>query len=207
MHHKIIFLTLFLSCKSLFSGELSLENLPYKKNIKEKILDGQVFSESKVKNIEPGAHLPKNTREQSLKFSIAGLHPKSCSYALKTLSLYEDYSRFLSFVKESRYDEKKKEINFLLSNVLLPYDMRLVFNLPRITSPGAYPFTFNVGILKNLQGTINVIDQKGRCLFYSTADWRGPYTGFNPTLFELFSQVLSKLSMEILFRISSSLSH
>jgi hypothetical protein len=193
MHHKIIFLTLFLSCKSLFSGELSLENLPYKKNIKEKILDGQVFSESKVKNIEPGAHLPKN--------------PKSCSYALKTLSLYEDYSRFLSFVKESRYDEKKKEINFLLSNVLLPYDMRLVFNLPRITSPGAYPFTFNVGILKNLQGTINVIDQKGRCLFYSTADWRGPYTGFNPTLFELFSQVLSKLSMEILFRISSSLSH
>lgn len=199
MRYKIIFLAIIFSTKTLCSEGLSLEKLPFKKNIKEKILDGQIFSESRVRNL--------NLNQQSLHFSIAGLHPKSCTYALKTLSLYEEYSHFLSFVKESRYDEQKKEINFLLSHILLPYDMRLIFTLPRVTSTGSYPFSFEIGILKNLHGTINVIDHKNRCLFYSTAEWVGPHTGFNPMIFELFSQALSKLSMEILFRISSSLSH
>ncbi len=200
MRYKIIFLSLIFCTKTLCSEVISLEKLPYKKNIKENILAGQIFSESRVQNLNLGT-------EQSLHFSIAGLHPKSCAYALKTLSLYEDYSHFLNFVKESHYDEQKKEINFLLSHMLLPYNMRLIFTLPRITSTGSYPFSFEIGILKNLHGTINVIDHKNRCLFYSTADWVGPHTGFNPVIFELFSQALSKLSMEILFRMSSSLSH
>ena len=198
MRYKFILLATFFLSNSLFSQVLSLENLPYKKNIKEKILEGSVFSESRVKNLN---------KEQSLEFSIAGLHPKSCKYALKTLSLYEDYSHFLSFVKESHYNEQKSEIDFLLSHMLLPYDMRLIFTLARIKEAGTYPFTFDIGILRNLHGKINVINHKDRCLFYSTAQWQGPHTGFNSTVFEIFSQVLSKLSMEILFRISSSLTH
>lgn len=200
MRYKIIFLTLFFLSNTLCSQELKFENLPYKKNIKENILEGQVFSESKVKTLNLN-------KEQSLKFSIAGLHPKSCTYALKTLSLYEEYSHFLRFVKESHYDEQKKEINFVLSHFLLPYDMRLKFVLPRITAPGVYPFTFDVGILKDLHGKIYVVDHAGRCLFYSNAEWIGPHTGFPNIVFELFSQALSKLAMEILFRISSSLKH
>ncbi|MGZ3788684.1 MAG: hypothetical protein ACXVLQ_09190 [Bacteriovorax sp.] len=204
MRYKIIFFALFLCANTLGSKELNeglrLENLPYKKNIREKILGGEVFSESRVKNLNQAT-------EQSLNFSIAGLHPKSCPYALRTLSLYEDYSRFLSFVKESKYNEEKKEINFLISHVLLPYDMRIIFTLPRITAPGTYPYRFDIGILKNLHGNIYVSDQFGRCLFYSTAQWQGAHTGFNPVIFELFSQTLAKLSMEILFRISSTLSH
>lgn len=200
MRYKFIFLLLFFFTNALCSQELKLENLPYKKNIKENILKGQVFSESSVKSLN-------STKEQSLTFSIAGLHPKSCTYALKTLSLYEEYAHFLSFIKESQYNEQKKEINFVLSHILLPYDMRLIFKLPRITSPGAYPFVFEIGILKNLQGKIYVSDHAGRCLFYSNAQWQGPNTGFPNIMFELFSQALSKLSMEILFRISSSLKH
>lgn len=200
MRYKIIFLTLFFFSKTLCSQEQMLKILPYKKNIKENILEGQVFSESKVKSFN-------SNKEQSLNFSIAGLHPKSCTYALKTLSLYEDYSRFLSFVKESRYNEVTKEINFVLSHFLLPYDMRLIFTLPRITTQGTYPFTFDIGLLKNLHGDIHVIDRGSRCLFYSTAEWKGPHTGINNIIFELFSQALSRLSMEILFRISSSLKH
>lgn len=200
MRYIFIFLTLIFAAKPLCSQELKLENLPYKKNIREKILEGEIFSESKVKSLNLN-------KEQSLKFSIAGLHPKSCTYALKTLSLYEDYSRFLSFVKMSRYDEEKKEINFVLSHFLLPYDMLLHFKLPRITTAGVYPFTFDVGILKNLAGKIYVINHGNRCLFYSHAEWTGPNTGFPNMVFELFSQALSKLSMEVLFRISSSLKH
>ncbi|MFA6237543.1 MAG: hypothetical protein WC635_09475 [Bacteriovorax sp.] len=200
MRYKIILLACFFFSKTLCSQEQNLKILPYKKNIKEKILDGQIFSESYVQSFNLN-------KEQSLRFSIAGLHPKSCSYALKTLSLYENYSRFLSFVKESQYNESKKEINFVISHFLLPYDMRLIFSLPRINKPGVYPFTFDIGLLKNLHGNITVTDNGSRCLFYSNAEWRGPHTGINNTIFELFSQVLSKLSMEILFRKSSTLAH
>lgn len=202
MHHKIIILALFFFANALCSQEQTPNILPYKKNIKENILKGEIFSESKVKSFNKGA-----VKLQSLSFSIAGLHPKSCTYALKTLSLYEEYSHFLNFVKESQYDESKKEINFLISHMLLPYDMRLIFNLPRITTTGVYPFTFDIGILKDLKGKINVSEYLGRCLFYSNAEWTGPHTGFPNSIFELFSQVLSKLSMENLFRISSSLKH
>jgi len=204
MHYKIIFLLLIFLSNPLFSEELSFETLPLKKNIKENILEGEVFSESSVKTLDP---IDKGIKGQSLSFSIAGLHPKSCSYALKTLSNYEEYSHFLSFVKESHYNENKKEIQFLLSHMLLPYDMLLIFNLPRITNTGNYPFSFEIGILKNLHGNIHVMEHKGRCLFYSTANWSGAHTGVNSTVFEIFSQALTKLSMEILFRISSSLKH
>lgn len=200
MRYKLIFLALFFLSNTLCSQEQNLQILPYKKNIKEKILAGQIFSESIVQSFN-------SNKNQSLNFSIAGLHPKSCTYALKTLSLYEEYSKFISFVKESRYNSASKEIDFLLSHFLLPYDMRLVFNLPRITSPGVYPFTFNVGILQNLRGNIHVLTSNNRCLFYSTAQWRGAHTGINNTIFEIFSEALSRLSMEVLFRISSTLKH
>jgi hypothetical protein len=200
MRYNFIFLALFFFSNGLCSQEQNLKILPYKKNIKENILEGNVFSESIAKSFN-------SNKEQSLHFSIAGLHPKSCKYALRTLSRYEDYSHFLSFVKESHYNESKKEINFTLSHFLLPYEMRLIFTLPRITTPGTYPYTFDIGLLKNLRGNIYVIEQGERCLFYSTAEWKGPHTGINNTVFEFFSQVLSQLSMEILFRISSGLKH
>lgn len=198
MRCKIVFLIGLFLANSLWGEELKFENLPYKKNIKENILEGKIFSESNVRAYD---------EIQNLKFSIAGLHPKSCKYALKTLSLYEEYSRYISFVKKSSYNEENKEINFTLSHILLPYDMLLIFKLPRITTTGIYPFTFEIGILKGLQGKIYASNYADRCLFYSTAEWTGPDTGFPNIIFELFSQTLSKLSMEILFRISSSLKH
>lgn len=196
----------FIVSFSLWGETLDHNVLPYKKNLKEKIFDGMIFSESKVKSAtiqEKG----KSVEKQELHFSIAGLHPKSCAYALKKLSLYENFSEFLDFVKKSEYDEFTGEIDFLISHTLLPYDMRLVFKLPRITKPGTYPFSFERGILLNLKGNIHVIEYKNRCLFYTKADWEGPHSGFPNLVFEFFSQALAKISMERLFRISSTLSH
>lgn len=202
MRHIFFSFGLLIFTLSLNATELNLAALPYKKNVKEKILDGDVFSESKVES---------NGKNQSLKFSIAGLHPKSCDYAMKKLSLYESYHEFLDFVKESKYNQETRELNFLLSHVLLPYDMRLIFNLDRIKGQGAYPFRFDMGILKDLTGNIQLADQilKGqkRCLFYTTANWSGPHTGFPNFIFESFSQALASYSMERLFRLSSTLSH
>lgn len=187
---------------SLCAEDLNHNVLPYKKNLKEKIFEGSIFSESTVKSSTIGGN-----KIQELNFSIAGLHEKSCSYALKTLNLYEGYKNFIDFVKESAYDEKEEMINFKLSHPLLPYDMRLIFKLPRITKVGAYNFLFDQGILKDLNGTIYVFNHKNRCLFYSVATWKGPTTGFPDLIFEFFSQTLAKLTMEKLFRISSTLSH
>lgn len=201
----IIIFTIFFQ-NSAFSLEkpspLNFEKIPYKKSVKDSILDGNVFSESKVTDFEE-----QNKKMQSLNFSIAGLHKKSCNYALKTLSQYERYNKFLSFVEESSYDDKIGEITFRLSHVLLPYDMMLIFKLPRIKEVGVYPFAFEIGFLKGLNGNIHVINHKNRCLFYSEASWKGPDTGVNAYIFEMFSQALSKLSMETLFRISSTMSH
>jgi hypothetical protein len=200
MRYKIIFLALFLVSKNLSSQEQNLKILPYKKNILENIMEGDIFAESKVKSFN-------SDKNQTLHFSIAGLHPKSCAYALRTLSLYEEYSHFLSFIKSSKYNEAQKEIHFEISHFLLPYDITLIFKLPRISVPGVYPYKFEMGILANLQGNITVTESGNRCLFYSTADWSGPHSGINNTVLQIFSQVLSKLSMEILFRISSTLKH
>lgn len=206
MRHIFIFLLFIFFQNLAFSlektTEINFEKIPYKKSIKDSILAGDVFSESKVNDFEKDGK-----KFQSLNFSIAGLHKKSCSYALKTLSQYEKFNKFVSFVEESEYDEKKQEIYFRLSHLLLPYDMLLIFNLPRINSPGSYPFKFEIGFLKGLQGTIHVINHHNRCLFYSEAKWSGPDTGLNALIFEVFSQALTKLSMETLFRISSTLSH
>ena len=191
---------------SLYGADQKNNVLPYKKNLKEKIFAGEIFSESKVKSLVL-VQGPKTEEIQELHFSIAGFHQKSCEYALKKLSLYESYSKFLDFVKISQYDEQKQEINFLLSHVLLPYDMRLIFNLPRITKEGTYPFSFDQGILKDLKGTIYVEKIDNRCLFYSKADWSGKDTKIPNVVFEFFSQTLAKMTMERLFRLSNTLSH
>lgn len=200
----------FLAALQFYSGfsngtELNLASLPYQKNVKEKISEGVIFSESKVDSNTLGGQ-----KNQSLKFSIAGLHPKNCSYAMKKLSLYENYYQFLDFVKESRYNESTREINFLLSHVLMPYDMRLIFKLERIKAPGVYPFSFDMGILKDLTGNIHVINHtdkgQSRCLFYTDASWKGPHTKIPDFILEGFSQALAKYSMERLFRLSSTLS-
>ena len=201
----LLFLTLIVSF-SLYGADQNNNVLPYKKKLKEKIWAGEIFSESKVKSLVLVTD-QKTEEIQELKFSIAGFHQKSCDYALKKLSLYENYSDFIDFVKLSQYDEEKQEINFLLSHILLPYDMRLIFKLPRITKEGVYPFSFDQGILKDLKGTIYVEKINNRCLFYTKAQWSGAHTKIPNTIFEFFSQTLAKMTMERLFRLSNTLSH
>lgn len=185
----------------IISSENIFRNIPLKESVKKSVLSGEIFSESRVKSYENA----KGKTEQNLNFQIMGYHPKTCSFAMKKLSRYEDYKKFIDFIKDSTYDVKTQELNFLLSHALLPYNMRLIFKLPRITGPGEYPYSFEIGVLSGLKGMIKVIDYNKRCLFYTDAKWTGPYTGFPNLLFEFFSQVLSKKSMEILFRISSHL--
>jgi len=181
------------------SKVISLSTLPYSSKLIEKISKGTIISKSHVKTIKE-----KKEKKQELKFSVTGLHKKTCRFALRKLSQYEIYKNHIGFIKESRYLENLGRVDFLLSSFLLPYDMRLNFKIPRIKSPGTYAFLFDQGFLKNLKGLIQVAESKNRCLFHTTAIWTGPHSGINDTIFAFFSKALSELAMKNLFRISKT---
>jgi len=171
----------------------TIQDLPLSKNEKNKVMESEIIVNSDVTTKD---------KQQSMDFYIAGLHKKSCRHALRTLSRYEDFSKHITFVKSSQYNEGR--IDLLLDSTLLPSKMRLNFQIPRITSPGSYPFMFDQGFFFFFHGTIHVIEHDTRCLFYTTANWSGPDTGYDDSLMEFFSSALSDVSMRALFLISTN---
>ena len=141
--------------------------------------------------------------QQTLDYYGAGIHPRSCTKALRKISQYESYRDFISFITHSRYDEAKREIFLRFAHTLLPYPLTLRFIIPRITAPGNYPFTFTTGMLVGLQGKIQVSPHGHQCLMEISADWGGKPTGINDLVFEIFSVTLGKLGVKKIFRISS----
>jgi hypothetical protein len=185
---------------SLLNHEKKIIHEILKKNFKlndshlETIHSGEVVSEARVQSVKAG---------QSLELFTVGIHPKGCDRALKKISRYEDYKSYMNFLKESTYDESKQKIHLLISHTLLPFPMALDFNLPRIVSVGAYPFSFPHGIFLNLKGTIYVEKLPRHCLLMLKADWVGAHTGVTNIIVESFSQTLARLGLEHLIRFSS----
>ena len=140
---------------------------------------------------------------QSLDYYAAGFHPRTCRKALKKISLYESYQDFISFITKSQYDEKNKSIYLRFEHKLMPTRLSLRFTIPRITSSGRYPFSFDHGLLSGLQGKIQVSPHGQRCLMELRARWKGPYTKINDLVFETFAITLGKLGIRKIFRISS----
>jgi hypothetical protein len=178
---------------------LSLETSPLKTSARERVLKGEIYSSAEVN--DAGSD---NKRTQSLHFSLAGMHKKTCPPVLAKISRYETYKNHLDFIKESTYDDIRERIRFKLSSSLLPFDMLLDFKLPRITSPGSYPFSFDNGFLAGLKGDIHVSEEKRGCFFYVSANWNGPHSSIPNTIFEFFTQTLTKIAMTNLFRLANS---
>lgn len=173
---------------------LDWQRLPLENSTKEKLFsDNALYCKSKVESDEA---------TQSLQYFIGGLHKKNCRVALSKLSQYERFSEFIDFVEKSSYDEKSQRITLYLGHLLLPFDMILDFEIPRIKKPGIYPFHFDKGFLKGLTGEISVSTHRNRCLFVSEARWKGPKSRIPDQVFSFFSQALGKNAMETLFRIS-----
>lgn len=178
---------------------LSYDTLPVNDRIKKSLGD-EPFVKSEIFSWE------ENKKEfQKLDFFIAGLHKKTCSFALVKLSQYERYQEFVDFIKISKYDDKTGRIWLKLSHSLLPFNMILDFHLARIKEKGVTHFRFDSGFLNGLTGEIHVNEYKARCLFATRANWQGPDSGIPDTVFSFFSRALGKLSMEKLFRISQTL--
>lgn len=160
----------------------------------EDLLNGVVISIGKVES--------PTEKEQQMMLFVSGIHPRNCHRAMRKLSLYENYSSYMDFIKQSSYVEKKEEVNFVMDHALLPFPMVLTFKIPRITKPGHYPFTFDHGFLKNLKGTIGVANVGKFCLLSLKTDWRGPETRIPNMAFEAFIQTVGKIGLEHLIRVS-----
>lgn len=160
----------------------------------EDLLKGIVISVGKVDS--------PTDKEQQLMLFVSGMHPRNCTRAMRKLSLYENYSSYMDFIKESRYDEKKEQVTFVMDHMLLPFPMILTFKIPRIKKAGVYPFSFDSGFLKDLKGNVVVKEVGKYCSLSLKTDWRGPETKIPNIAFEAFLQTVGKLGLEHLIRVS-----
>jgi hypothetical protein len=160
----------------------------------EDLLEGVVISVGKVTS--------PTDKEQQMMLFVSGVHPRNCTRTMRKLSLYENYSSYIEFIKTSKYDEKKEQVNFVIDHLLLPFPMHLSFKIPRITKEGHYPFTFDHGFLKDLKGTIGVKEVGKFCLLTLKTDWRGPETPIPNMAFSAFIQTVGKMGLEHLIRVS-----
>lgn len=160
----------------------------------EELMKGEVISIGKVTS--------KKEKQQEMFLFISGIHPRSCSRAMRKLSLYENYSNYMEFIKKSSYDEKTKRISLSIEHFLLPFPMVVSFKIDRITKEGIYPFTFEDGFLKDLNGKVILYDLDKHCLMSLKADWAGPETKIPNFVFATFLQTVGKLGLEHLIRVS-----
>jgi hypothetical protein len=166
---------------------------PSEGQIKE-LLKGEVISTGKVES-------PTN-KQQKLSLFVSGVHPRSCQRAMRKLSLYENYHHYMDFIKKSQYDDKTKKFTFVISHLLMPYDMVVSFKIPRITKEGVYPFTFENGFLKDLQGKVIVQKLGQHCLLGLKTDWQGPSSSIPDVIFSSFIQTVGRMGLEHLIRVS-----
>ena len=160
----------------------------------EDLLNGVVISVSKV-------HTPQQKNQQLMLFT-SGMHPRNCTRAMRKLSLYEDYHKHISFIKESKYNDKTERISMTIDHALLPFPMMVGFKIPRITKAGHYPFIFEDGFLKDLKGIIIVQEIGKFCLLGMKVDWAGPETKIPNIVFKPFLQTAGKIGLEHLIRMS-----
>ncbi len=203
----IVFLSFFINESSLsqnkanlpasFGKTISTELKPFFTPTEaqiEDLLKGEVISVGKVDSPRP--------KVQQMFLFVSGVHPRTCTRAMRKLSLYENYHQYMDFIKSSTYDEKTKKFSFTIDHALLPFPMIVSFKIPRIREEGIYPFTFETGFLKDLQGKIIVQDMDKYCLLGLKADWQGPESRIPNLIFGAFIQTVGKLGLEHLIRVS-----
>lgn len=160
----------------------------------EDLLKGEVISTGKVDS--------PTAKEQQMMLFVSGVHPRNCTRAMRKLSLYENYHTYMDFIKTSSYNESTQKFSFTIDHTLLPFPMIVGFKIPRITKEGIYPFTFEDGFLKGLQGKVIVQEVGKFCLLGLKTDWRGPESRIPNLVFGTFVQTVGKLGLEHLIRVS-----
>lgn len=196
-HKKQLFLIFFLS-NALLGQQIEnpFAKLNYSEGILNRVEKGEIISYSIV-------DFNDEKKIQSFEVYGLGFHKRSCKIAMRKLSVYENFPNYLSIINKSTYDEKQKIVNFQISPPILSYDINVFIHIDRIKDKGEYPFQFTSGFFTALKGKIELSDYKERCLFHVTSSWSGPYSDIPGPILKLFLEVIVKMGMENLFRVSS----
>ncbi len=184
--------------------------LPFKEGTIRRLQEGECYAKSSLQEVprppqgkgKSSSPRKEKTKEMKFTFAVAGWHRYNCATALPRLTRYEDYQRYLPFVVSSTYQTSTQTLDLAFKVWILPFSLRLNFQLPRMDKEGVYPFTFKEGFLPNLKGKVSAKDVDQRCLILITADWQGADPGFNPTLFEVFTQTAGTLGIEKMLRVT-----
>lgn len=163
------------------------------------------LSTTQVKYLKNGEILAKSTvlstaKTQTFNMKASAFHPKKCSKVIRKLSMLEEYSKWIDFIKSSTFNESLNLYTITADHTLLPYPMLIHINVKRPTKVGLYPFSFPTGMFKGLTGEFEVREVNKRCLFYATAFWSGQNTKIPDFAIELFTETLSKIGGSILMR-------
>ena len=168
--------------------------LPFQESTIKRIQKGEVYAKALLQDTTPG--------KKKFTFAVAGWHRRDCATALPRLTMYERYHQYLPFVAQSTYQDASQTLDLLFKIWIIPFSLRLHFQLPRMAQEGSYPFTFKEGFLPNLRGQVRVQDVEKRCLVLITADWQGADPGINATLFEIFAQTAAAMGVEKMLRVT-----
>jgi len=208
MRYQILLALSIMICQMAFAQNKVILSAAFQKPILEELKPFYSPSEGQTEDllngvvISVGKVTSPTDKEQQMMLFVSGIHPRNCAKAMRKLSLYENYSTYIDFIKKSSFDEKTEQVNFVIDHLLLPFPMNLSFKIPRITKEGRYPFTFDHGFLKDLKGTIGVKNVGKFCLLTLKTDWRGPETPIPNIVFSTFIETVGKLGLEHLIRVS-----
>jgi hypothetical protein len=137
---------------------------------------------------------------QNFDLKAIALHKNTCSKVLRKLSLLEQYSTWIDFIKSSQYNEKARLFTLTADHTLLPYPMIIHIIVDRPTKEGKYPFRFPTGIFRGLTGHFDIKQVEKKCIFFAKSSWSGKKTRLPNFAIEIFSETLSKLGGAILMR-------
>ena len=208
MRYQILLALSIMICQMAFAQNKVILSAAFQKPILEELKPFYSPSEGQTEDllngvvISVGKVTSPTDKEQQMMLFVSGVHPRNCVRTMRKLSLYENYSTYIDFIKKSSYDEKNEQVTFVIDHLLLPFPMNLNFKIPRITKEGRYPFTFDHGFLKDLKGTIGVKNVGKFCLLTLKTDWRGPETPIPNIVFSTFIETVGKLGLEHLIRVS-----
>lgn len=146
------------------------------------------------------AIVDSKSKIQEFTMHVAAVHPKSCQKVLRKLSMLEKFEDWIGFIKSSKYNDKNRLWTIKADHTLLPYPMIVHIIVDRPTKPGQYPFVFPTGMFTGLKGHFIIKKHKNKCAFYATSYWKGKHTKLPNFVIELFSETLTKIGGEIVFR-------
>ncbi|MBT4792769.1 MAG: hypothetical protein HON90_14435 [Halobacteriovoraceae bacterium] len=180
----------------VLAKEIALDNYikskwKLSKSQKKYLLSGEVLAQSQVVD---------NNNAQDFTMQVYAYHKKNCHKVIRKLSLLENYSQWVDFIKSSTYQANSHLFTLTADHPLLPFPMLIHIIVERPTKIGTYTFSFPTGIFRGLQGHFEITEQNNRCLLFAKSHWQGQHTKIPNFIIELFSETLSKIGGHVLMR-------